>query len=119
TRRFTLAETDGAGNESAQTKALRAVPDLAGLSKDQAEQALVARGFQVGVVHMASSSTVPRGTVIAGPGVQLAEEGSAVDIVVSAGTAPTALLFTVSAPTSFSPAKARSLKARITLSRQA
>jgi len=118
TRRFTLAETDGAGNESAQTKALRGVPALNGLTQDQAKAALLARGFAVGSVQLTSSSTVPRGIVIGGA-VQLAEEGSSVDILVSVGTSQAPLSFLVSAPKSFSPAKAKSLKARVTLSRAA
>ena len=119
TRRFTLAESDAAGNESAQTKALRAVPDLHGLTEDQAKAALLASSFQVGTVQLQSSSTVPSGTVIAGSGVVLAEEGSAVDFVVSAGTAEVPLSLAVSAPKTFAPAKVRLLKARISLSRPA
>jgi hypothetical protein len=53
--------------------------------------------------------------VLPAPGVQLAEEGSTVDIAVSTGQ-PASLQFQVSNPSTFSWAKGNTLEARLTLS---
>ncbi|MDP8910840.1 MAG: Ig-like domain-containing protein, partial [Actinomycetota bacterium] len=119
TRAFTLAESDAAGNESAQTKALRALPTLAGLTLEAARAALAERGFSIGTVTSASSRKAPKGTIVSPAGVQLAEEGTAIDVVVSTGAAQPPLSFRVSTDGTFVPGKARAIVARIKASRTA
>jgi eukaryotic-like serine/threonine-protein kinase len=64
------------------------VPDLVDSPLDVAEQLLEARGFILGDVTEEASETIEPGRVIRqrpGPG-ELADEGSAIDVVVSVGT---------------------------------
>ena len=63
------------------------VPDVVGLPQADAEAAIVAANLVVGVVTTAGSDTVPAGSVISQDptGGSSAVEGSAVDLVVSAG----------------------------------
>jgi serine/threonine-protein kinase len=62
------------------------VPDLSGLTADQAKQRLIGAGFAAGSVVTRSDDTVPAGVVISwtGQGGQLTK-GSPVDLVVSTG----------------------------------
>jgi serine/threonine-protein kinase len=62
------------------------VPDLTGLTSDQASQRLIGAGFSVGASTSRSDDKIPSGTVIswAGQGGQL-PKGSPVDLVVSTG----------------------------------
>ena len=50
-RVFTLVQLDAAGNRSAHSDGLRAVPPVVGMSLDQAVAALAAAGFQLGTVR--------------------------------------------------------------------
>jgi hypothetical protein len=65
------------------------VPDVVGLSQADAEAAIVAAGLNVGAVTTANSETVPAGDVISQDPVAgtAVPSGSAVDLVVSSGTA--------------------------------
>ncbi|GAC1517095.1 MAG: hypothetical protein NVS1B12_00960 [Acidimicrobiales bacterium] len=65
---------------------LVAVPDLSGLTQDQAQQRLAAVNLALGVVNQTFSDTVPAGRVASfdGAGSQL-EEGSKVTITLSGG----------------------------------
>jgi len=83
-RVFTWRERDAAGNQSALTPGLRALPELAGKSLAEAQRALAARGFKIGAVSEKPSTAEP-GTVIEPAGVALALEGSSVKLVVAAG----------------------------------
>ncbi|TML12371.1 MAG: PASTA domain-containing protein, partial [Actinobacteria bacterium] len=83
-RSFSLAQVDAFGNVSARTYALRGVPALAGKTQDDAAATLAGRGFTVGAVTTVASSA-PAGTVVSPWEVAVAPEGSAVDLVVSAG----------------------------------
>ena len=64
------------------------VPDLSGMTKAQAEQALLNVGLKPGVVTPQPSDTVPAGSVVSqSPPVDTkVDRGSTVDIVVSSGT---------------------------------
>ena len=84
TRSFTLVQEDAAGNFSAHTAPLRAVPVLAGKSLAEARAALGAAGFALGNVRE-TTSTAPSGTVVEPAGVQLALASSPVDLVLSRG----------------------------------
>ncbi|MGH3071841.1 MAG: beta strand repeat-containing protein [Gaiellaceae bacterium] len=97
TRSFTLAQKDAAGNMSAQTAPLRAVPQLAGRSLADATAALGAAGFAVGGIREQAAATVPPGTVIEPSGIRLALASTPIDLVVARGTpAPqTRLAFSV------------------------
>jgi hypothetical protein len=86
TRRFTLTETDEAGNESAPAGPLRVVPDLVGKTVEEARAALEARGFRVGSVTTASApSGAAPGTVVSPSDPPVRDEGAPVDLVVAAG----------------------------------
>jgi hypothetical protein len=114
-RRFTLSENDPSGNESAQTTALAAVPDLSGMTLEQATAELAAHGFTIGKVTKAGSATAAPGTVVTSPGVQLAAEGSAIDVTISDGAAGP-LAFSVSHAPKLVWATSRSLDVRVTAS---
>ncbi len=92
TREFTMTEWDGAGNESARTTTLTALPPLVGQTVANARWALFARNFIVGSVTERASSA-PAGTIIEPAGVQVRMMGTKVDLVVaSAGPAAAAKL---------------------------
>ncbi len=63
-RIFTLVQLDAAGNRSAHSEELRAVPPVVGMSLDQAVAALAAAGFQLGTVREQPVATVAPGTVV-------------------------------------------------------
>jgi hypothetical protein len=86
TRVFTWRERDAAGNQSAETPRLRALPQIAGNTLAEAQRALAGKGFKIGAVSEKPSPAEP-GTVIEPAGVTLALEGSAVELVVAAGAA--------------------------------
>ncbi|MDQ2982974.1 MAG: Ig-like domain-containing protein, partial [Actinomycetota bacterium] len=118
TRVFTLSESDASGNESAQTKRLRALPDVNGKTEDDARKALQARGFRVGTITRRAASA-PAGTVLGDSSVRLAEEGTAVALAISTGPAAAALTFEPRHPATFSWARNKVLKARLALNLQA
>jgi len=110
-RTFQFTETDLAGNISAATVGLRALPPLEGRSLADATQALVASGFDVGTVTD-SQSTAPAGTVTGPADVEVMPLGSAIDLTVSAGPGvATAAAFTIRvlSPTLFRPARHRTI----------
>jgi hypothetical protein len=120
TRRFTLAQSDAAGNLSPQTAPLKALPQLAGLTQAQAAAALAAAGFSVGAVTEETGTGAPAGTVVTPAGVRLALEGSAVDLGVAVGGAPTTrLVFQVAGSKKLELAKQTSIAVRIQASRPA
>ena len=65
------------------------VPSLAGMTEDEAKNAIVSSGFEVGTIKRESSQTVAPGVVIAQSGPTAGEkaaEGSAINFVVSSGS---------------------------------
>ncbi|MCX6363824.1 MAG: Stk1 family PASTA domain-containing Ser/Thr kinase [Actinobacteria bacterium] len=79
------------------------VPDLSGLTQDEAQTALAGAGLLLGVVTPEPSSTVPSGQVIRQDPAALVKmaKGSAVNIVVSSGSpspSPSPTASTVSVP---------------------
>jgi hypothetical protein len=118
TRAFTLSESDAAGNESAQTYRLRAVPPVAGLTLDNAKAALAGRGFVAGAVTYVANAAAA-GTVISPTGLSVAAEGTAVDLVVSTGPVPSPLLFSVAHASTFSWSTSRRLAVTALTSRTA
>ena len=121
TRTFTLAQRDAAGNMGPQTTALRAVPTLVGLTLADARTALAAAGFTVGTVGEATGTTAPPGTVVAPMRIQLALEGTAIDLVL-AGVGPAAqtqLAFTVAGARRLVLGQTTMLSARIEVSKPA
>ena len=65
------------------------VPSLAGMTEDEAKNAIVSNGFEVGTIKRESSQTVAPGVVIAQSGPTAGEkaaEGSAINFVVSSGS---------------------------------
>ena len=103
-RTFSFTDTDAAGNLSAMTTGLRALPALAGHSLADATQALAASGFTPGTVAQVQSSA-PSGTVLAPAGVEVRPLGSAVDLTVSAGSGVSTAPFQIHAlgPSTFRP----------------
>ena len=87
TRRFQLVQLDAAGNKSAPSVVLRAVPSVVGLGVDAARAALAERGFQLGAVHEEVVPTVAAGTVVGPAGIVMAAESTPIDLVVARGTA--------------------------------
>ena len=69
-RTFTFTDTDAAGNLSATTSGLRALPSLAEHSLADATQALTTAGFTLGAVERVRS-TAATGTVLAPTGVEV------------------------------------------------
>lgn len=69
------------------------VPEVAGLTLDQARQTLGSSGFTVGTVENRDEPSVEKGTVIESTpaGGEQAEQGSAVNLVVSAGAGELAI----------------------------
>jgi len=111
-RTFQFTETDLAGNVSAATTPLRALPLLAGLNVAGATQALGVAGFALGTVTRVPS-TRPAGTVLTPSDVEVAPLGSAIDLTVSAG--PTAVAFRLRAlsPTFFRPTQRNTIPASV------
>ena len=87
TRSFTLVQKDAAGNVSAHTAPLRAVPRARRqVARTRRRAALGAAGFTVGTVRETTASSAPPGTVVEPAGIQLALASSPIDLVVSRGT---------------------------------
>jgi serine/threonine-protein kinase len=63
------------------------VPNLDGMTVDQATQALNAKGFQLGQTTDQSSSSVPKGQIISYSPTGSQPKGASIDIVVSSGQA--------------------------------
>jgi hypothetical protein len=120
TRTFTLAQFDAAGNLSARTPPLRAVPRLAGLGLAEAQAALHAAGFSVGSVTEAAVPAGAPGGIVAPNGVRLELAGTPIDLVVARGRAPqTRLAFTVGGFPRVVLGKSTTLAARINVSKPA
>ncbi len=122
TREFTLKEVDPAGNESAPTDPLLALPPIAGLGLADATGALQARGFALGAVRYDEASTAPAGTVTDPSDVELRFKGSAVDLTVSGKPAPVVqskLAFRVAGQTTLKGAARGFVAARLKLSKPA
>jgi hypothetical protein len=125
TRRFSLREVDAAGNVSAESTVLAGLPQLIGLTLDQATGALAGRGFTVGSVGYDPTSAAPAGTVIAPDWKELRAQGSAIDLVVSgkAATVPppaaSKLAFDVVGTKLFTPRTRRFVAARIKVTQPA
>jgi hypothetical protein len=86
-RAFAVVAVDLAGNQSPPSKTLVGVPNLVGLTFDQARSAAKARGFVVD--RPAPSVGVVTSQTPAAPAV--AEKGSSMTVVLSNGSTPTAL----------------------------
>ena len=99
TRTFMLVQKDAAGNASAPSAALRAVPPVAGRSLADARALLGAAGFAPGSVREVASATAIPGTVLEPAQPLLALLSTQIDLVVARGTvAPqTQLAFSVAA----------------------
>ena len=120
-RVFTLVQLDAAGNRSAHSDGLRAVPPVVGKSLDQAVAALTAAGFQLGTVLEEPDSTVVPGTVVGPTGRAGSRLSTEVDLDVSrASAAPqTKLVFSVAASKKLTVKKRTTIAARIKVSRPA
>ena len=111
-RTFQFTETDTAGNISAATTGLRALPPLAGRTLAGATQALAAAGFAVGTVTRIESGA-PAGTVLGPTDVEVLLLGSTIDLTVSAGPAAVTFAVHALAPTIFRPTTRRTLPASV------
>jgi hypothetical protein len=116
-RIFRLQENDLAGNQSGLTPPLAQVPSLAGLTLDQAQAALAARGLSIGSVTV--GGTGKAGTITGPEGLVLAPQGAAIDVTVAPGGAATSLVFKVVTAPRFKPAKRKLFAARVLLTRSA
>ncbi|MFL5945446.1 MAG: Ig-like domain-containing protein [Gaiellaceae bacterium] len=116
-RIFRLKETDLAGNESELTAPVVPVPSLIGLTPDQAEAALAARGLSIGSLTV--GGTGKPGTVTGPEGLVLAGQGSAIDLTVAPGGASASLVFKVVTAPKFKPAPKKKIAARLTVTRSA
>ncbi|MFL5946424.1 MAG: Ig-like domain-containing protein, partial [Gaiellaceae bacterium] len=110
-RIFRLQETDLAGNQSELAAPLVELPSLIGMTLEQAEAALAARGLTIGSVTVGGSGKP--GTITGPEGLALAGQGSSVDVTV-AGGASTSLVFKVVTAPKFKPAPKKKIAARIT-----
>jgi hypothetical protein len=117
-RVFRLKETDLAGNESPLTPPLRPVPSLVGLTPDQAEAALTARGFTLGTLTV--DGTGRPGTVTGPVGLVLAEEGATIDLTVAPSRGGlTHFVFKVHTAPKFKPSARKTIAARVSVTRAA
>jgi hypothetical protein len=120
THKYTVSESDAAGNVSAPTKELAVVPALVGLTLDQARAALESRGFGLGDLTQVESSQ-PAGTVVGPADLVMAEAGAPVDLEVSTGqgngAANTKLVFSVVATKHFSWSSRGYIGARVKTTR--
>jgi hypothetical protein len=94
-REFAVVSVDRAGNQSPLSKTLVGVPDVVGLTLNQAQDAAKARGLTVRrdtAIQSAGTGVIVSQNPEAGT---VAEKGTAVKVVLESRTAPTAL--TVSA----------------------
>jgi hypothetical protein len=89
---YSIVETDGNGNMSARSAAIKVVPQIAGLSLDEARNALIAKGFGVGDITIVESNQ-PAGDVVGPTDLVTAAAGSAVGLQVSAGPGQSATKF--------------------------
>ena len=121
TRRFQLLQLDAAGNKSAPTTVLRAVPNVAGLGVEAARAALAERGFALGRVREQIVPTVAAGTVVGPTGLQMAIESSEIDLVVARGTAPgqTKFVLQVASARTLSLSRPTTVAARVKVTRPA
>ena len=113
-RTFVFSETDLAGNYSAPSVSLRALPPLVGRSIADATQALTASGFATGTVTRVQSAS-PADTVLEPAGVEVLPVGSAVDLTVSAGPGAYGAPFKLRAlaPTTFRPTRSGTIVASV------
>jgi hypothetical protein len=86
TRSFQVAAVDEAGNASAKSYALRAVPKVTKLTLAAAKKALTKRGFKVGKVTYRRSA-LPKGRAIAAGATGLRRVGTKIPLSVSKGRA--------------------------------
>jgi hypothetical protein len=91
-RSFSIAETDSAGKSSAQSTAIKVVPQVTGLSLEDARTALTAMGFGVGDIVVVDSQA-PAGTVVGPTNPVTAPVGSVLPLQVSAGPGQAATKF--------------------------
>jgi hypothetical protein len=92
TRSFSIVETDTSGNVSPRSAAIKIVPQLSGLSLDDARTALTARGFGIGDITVVDSQT-PAGTIVGPTQPVTAQVGSVMPLQVSAGPGGSATKF--------------------------
>ena len=92
TRSFSIVEIDTSGNASVRSAAIKVVPQLAGLSLDDARTALTAKGFGVGDITVVDSQT-PAGTIVGPTTPFTAPVGSVLPLQVSAGPGQPATKF--------------------------
>ena len=85
-RAFQIQAEDGAGNASAPSYALKVLPVLKKLTVRAAKAALAKRGFRQGKLTKKRSASVPKGRVIRAAGPTVARVGTAVPLLVSAGS---------------------------------
>ncbi len=84
-RSFQVAAVDEAGNVGPKTGSLKVVPKVAKLTLAAAKKALKKRGFKTGKIKYKTSSSVPKGKVIAGAVSGLRPAGSKIGLNVSKG----------------------------------
>jgi hypothetical protein len=92
---YTVVETDANGNASARSAAIKVVPQLAGLTLEDARSALTAKGFGVGNITVVESDE-PAGNVVGPTNLVTAAAGSALGLQLSAGPGQPATKFVFS-----------------------
>jgi hypothetical protein len=115
-RIFRLQEADLAGNQSELTAPLQQLPSLIGMTLEQAEAALAARGLSIGTVTV--GGTGKAGTVTGPEGLVLAPQGAAIDVTVAPGGAQGLVFKVVTAP-KLKPKKRTTIAARVLVTRTA
>jgi hypothetical protein len=116
TRIFRLQETDLAGNQSELTAPLEQLPSLVGMTLEQAQAALAARGLSIGTVTVGGAGKP--GTITGPEGLALAPQGAAIDVTVAPGGASGLVFKVVTAP-KLKPKKRTTLPARVLVTRAA
>jgi hypothetical protein len=93
------------------------MPSLIGLTPDQAAALLEPLGFTIGTIT--TGGTGPAGTISGPAGLVLAEQGSAIDLTVSSGSAQAGLALKVTTAPRMKPSVRKNIAARVSVTRAA
>ncbi|MDX6412280.1 MAG: large repetitive protein, partial [Gaiellaceae bacterium] len=116
-RRFSIVQTDASGNASSQSKVLIVLPDLTGMTVEQARATLLQRGFTIGSVTATSGTNVQPGLLVSPTGRSAAVEGDPINLVFSGTGAQTKLALSVVGTRSVKASKSGHVAVRINLSK--
>jgi hypothetical protein len=116
-RKFSIVQTDASGNASSQSKSLIVLPDLTGMSTDQARVTLMQRGFTIGSITATTATNVEPGKIVSPAGRSAAVEGVPIDLVFSGNGAQTKLAFSAVGTKTIKASRTGHIAVRMTVSK--